>query len=155
MEQVRGSSRASIEYLRRIKSEAEEAEALRKALDEERAAVAEKFAAIDEHAAKQEAARQAELERELSRAVKEFEEHSHELVAKIEDRASRLKLDREAARRTAELKREAQLTAQAARKTGQAARGSSRSGPTLPGVRVVRDGQVVSDLPAEPDQKKS
>jgi DNA mismatch repair protein MutS2 len=156
MEQVRGSSRASIEYLRRIKSEAEEAEALRKALDEERAAVAEKFAAIDEQAAKQEAARQAELERELSRAVKEFEEHSHELVAKIEDRASRLKLDREAARRTAELKREAQLTAQAARKTGQAARASSSRGvPTLPGVRVVRDGQVVSDLPAEPDQKKS
>jgi len=156
MEQVRGSSRASIEYLRRIKSEAEEAEALRKALDEERAAVAEKFAAIDEQAAKQEAARQAELERELSRAVKEFEEHSHELVAKIEDRASRLKLDREAARRTAELKREAQLTAQAARKTGQAARASSsRSVPTLPGVRVVRDGQVLSDLPAEPDQKKS
>jgi DNA mismatch repair protein MutS2 len=156
MEQVRGSSRASIEYLRRIKSEAEAAEALRKALDEERAAVAEKFAAIDEQAAKQEAVRQAELERELSRAVKEFEEHSHELVAKIEDRASRLKLDREAARRTAELKREAQLTAQAVRKTGQAARASSsRSGPALPGVRVVRDGQVVSDLPAEPDQKKS
>jgi DNA mismatch repair protein MutS2 len=156
MEQVRGSSRASIEYLRRIKSEAEAAEALRKALDEERAAVAEKFAAIDEQAAKQEAARQAELERELSRTVKEFEEHSHELVAKIEDRASRLKLDREAARRTAELKREAQLTAQAVRKTGQAARASSsRNGPTLPGVRVVRDGQVVSDLPAEPDQKQS
>ncbi|PYS78246.1 MAG: endonuclease MutS2, partial [Acidobacteria bacterium] len=83
MGQVQGSSRASIEYLRRIKSEAEEAEALRKALDEERAAVAEKFAAIDEQAAKQEAARQAELERELSRAVKEFQEHSHELVAKI------------------------------------------------------------------------
>src|SRR2546421_4692505 len=156
IEQVKGSSRASIEYLRRIKSEAEEAEALRKALDEERAAVAEKFAAIDEQAAKQEAARQAELERELSRAVKEFEEHSHKLVAKIEDRASRLKLDREAARRTAELKREAQLTAQAVRKTGQAARASSsRSVPTLPGVRVVRDGQVVSGLPAEPDQKKS
>ena len=160
VEQVKGSSRASIEYLRRIKREAEEAESLRKALDEERAAVAEKFAAIDEQAAKQEAARQAELERELSRAVKEFEEHSHELVAKIEDRASRLKLDREAARRTAELKREAQLTAQAVRKTGQAARASSSQGregglsPQLRGVRVIRDGQVVSDLPAEPDKTK-
>jgi DNA mismatch repair protein MutS2 len=156
MEQVKGSSRASIEYLRRIKSEAEAAEALRKALDEERAAVAEKFAAIDEQAAKQEAARQAELERELSRAVKEFEEHSHELVAKIEDRASRLKLDREAARRAAELKREAQLTAQAVRKTGQAARASSSQGregrsPSLRGVRVIRDGQIVSDPPAEPE----
>ena len=158
-EQVKGSSRASIEYLRRIKSEAEQAEALRKALDEERAAVAEKFAAIDEQAAKQEAARQAELERELSRAVKEFEEHSHELVAKIEDRASRLKLDREAARRTAELKREAQLTVQAVRKTGRAARASSSQGregglSPLRGVRVIRDGQVVSDLPGGPDKTK-
>jgi len=160
MEQVQGSSRASIEYLRRIKSEAEAAEALRKALDEERAAVAEKFALIDEQAAKQQAARQVELERELSRAVKEFEEHSHELVAKIEDRASRLKLDREAARRTAELKREAQLAVQAVRKTGRAARVSSSQGQEggltpLRGVRVIRDGQVVSDLPGEPDKTKA
>jgi DNA mismatch repair protein MutS2 len=153
---VKQSSLDAIEYLRRIKSEAEEAESLRKALEEERAAVAEKFAAIDEQAAKREAARQAELERELSRAVKEFEEHSHELVAKIEDRASRLKLDREAARRAAELKREAQLTAQAVRQTGRAARSSSSQGSEgglrpPRGVRVIRDGQVVSDLPAEPD----
>ena len=155
-EQVKGSSRDSIEYLRRIKREAEEAETLRKALDEERAAVAEKFAALDEQAAKQEAARQAELERELSRAVKEFEEHSHELVAKIEDRASRLKLDREAARRTAELKREAQLVAQIPSKTDRGSRASSAKGlsPQLRGVRVIRDGQVVSDLPAEPDKTK-
>ena len=45
MEQVKGSSRESIEYLRRTKREAEEAVALRQALEEERAAVAEKFAA--------------------------------------------------------------------------------------------------------------
>jgi DNA mismatch repair protein MutS2 len=154
MEQVKGSSRASIEYLRRIKREAEEAEALRKALDEERAAVAEKFAAIDEQAAKQEAAREAELERELSRAVKEFEEHSHELVAKIEDRASRLKLDREAARRTAELKREAQRVARVPSKTGSRRASAQSSSPQLRGVRVIRDGQVVSDLAAEPDKTK-
>ena len=154
MEQVKGSSRASIEYLRRIKSEAEQAEALRKALDEERAAVAEKFAAIDEQAGKREAARQVELERELSRAVKEFEEHSHELVAKIEDRASRLKLDREAARRTAELKREAQRVAQVPSKAGSRRSSAQSLAPQLRGVRVVRDGQVVSDLPAEPDKTK-
>ena len=51
-EQVKKSSREAIEYLRRIKREAEEAETLRKALEEERAAVAEKFAALDEQAAK-------------------------------------------------------------------------------------------------------
>jgi len=155
MEQVKGSSRDSIEYLRRTKREAEEAESLRQALEEERAAVAEKFAAIDEQAAKQAAARQAELERELSRKVREFEEHSRELAAKIEDRASRLKIDREAARRTAELKREAQRVAQTPSKTVRGAQGSpSKSlSPQLRGVRVVRDGQVVSDLP-EPAKTK-
>src|SRR2546428_4815095 len=42
--QVSNTSRDAIDYLRRIKREAEEAETLRAALDEERAAVAEKFA---------------------------------------------------------------------------------------------------------------
>ena len=149
MQQVKGSSRDSIEYLRRIKREAEDAETLRKALEEERTAVAEKFATLDEQAAKHEAARQAELERELSQAVKEFEERSHELAAKIEDRASRLKIDREAARRTAELKREAQRVAEGAPKKLRASQDSSSQGqegnlpPQLRGVRVVRDGQVI------------
>jgi DNA mismatch repair protein MutS2 len=157
MEQVKSSSRDSIEYLRRIKREAEEAEVLRHALEEERVAVAEKFAAIDLQAAKQEAARRAELEKELSQTVKEFEERSHELTATFEDRASRLKLDREAARRAAELKREAQRAVQATAKTDQESRGSSAkiSPPQLRGVRVVRDGQVVSSPGVEPDKTKS
>jgi DNA mismatch repair protein MutS2 len=157
MEQVKGSSRESIEYLRRTKREAEEAVALRQALEEERAAVAEKFAAIDEQTAKQDAARQAALEEELSLKVKEFEEHSRELTAKIEDRASRLKLDREAARRTAELKREAQRVAQIPSKTetGSRAKSSKDLSPQLRGVRVIRDGQVVSDLPGEADKTKA
>jgi DNA mismatch repair protein MutS2 len=156
MEQVKGSSRDSIEYLRRIKREAEEAEAQRKALEEERVAVAEKFAAIDEEAAKQEAVRQVELEKELSRAVKEFEEHSRQLTAKIEDRASRLKLDREAARRSAELKREAQRVAEIPIKTGGGRRASSSQtlAPQLRGIRVIRDGQIVSDLPTDSAEAK-
>jgi DNA mismatch repair protein MutS2 len=143
--QVQETSRNATEYLRRIKLEAEQAENLRQALEEERAAVAEKFAALDAQAAKHEAARQAEFEKELARAVKEFEERSRELAAKIEDRASRLKIDREAARRTAELKREAQLVAQTPTKTaGTAQESSARGLPTqLRGVRVVRDGKVV------------
>jgi len=153
-EQVRKTSRDAVEYLRRIKREAEEAEGLRQALEEERAAVAEKFSALDEQAAKHEAARQAELEKELSRKVKEFEEHSRELVAKIEDRASRLKVDREAARRAAELKREAQLLAQVPSKAEARASSSKVLSQQLRGVRVIRDGQVVSDLPAESDKTK-
>jgi len=148
-EQVKQSSRDAAEYLRRIKREAEAAESLRQALEEERAAVAEKFAALDEQAAKRESERQAEFEREMSRAIKEFESRSREFAAKIEDRASRLKVDREAARRTAELKREAQRVAPTLGPTAQSPGrpASRRSGPELRGVRVIRDGQVLSDPP--------
>src|SRR5205823_2918755 len=54
LESVKGSSRQATEYLRRIKREAEEAEALSKALEEERAAVAEKFASLNKAAEKKE-----------------------------------------------------------------------------------------------------
>ncbi|MFS8086549.1 MAG: endonuclease MutS2, partial [Acidobacteriota bacterium] len=155
-EQVKKSSRDAVEYLRRTKLEAEAAESLRKALEEERAAVAEKFASLDDQAAKHEAARQAEFERQLSVAVKEFEERSRELAAKIEDRASRLKVDREAARRAAELKREAQRVALVPTKTEQGSRRSSSqpSAPEIRGVRIVRDGQVVSEPSAAPEKTK-
>src|SRR5438105_13601999 len=151
---VKQSSLDAIEYLRRIKSEAEEAESLRKALEEERAAVAEKFATLDEQAAKRESERQAEFEREMSRAMKQFEARSRELVARIEDRASRLKVDREAARRTAELKREAQSLAPALRRPAQSPRrfSSLGSAPQLRGVRVVRNGEVLSDFSADSDK---
>ena len=150
-EQVKKSSRDAIEYLRRIKREAEEAESLRKALEEERAAVAEKFASLDKQAVQHERARQVEFERRLAETVDEFEKLSHELLAKIEDRAARVKVEREAERRTVELKREAQRATEATRKTDRSSRDSSSPGqeaglpPQLRGVRVVRDGKVVSD----------
>jgi DNA mismatch repair protein MutS2 len=75
-------------------------------------------------------------------------------LAKIEDRAARLKVEREAERRAAELKREAQRAAQAASKAGRA-KAQRNTGipqgqegglpPQLRGVRVVRDGKVVGD----------
>ena len=150
-EQVRKSSRDSIEYLRRIKREAEEAEVLRRALEEERAAVAEKFAALDQEAEKHERERQGEFERQLSNSLAEFEKLSGELLAKIEDRAARLKVEREVERRAAELKHEVQRVAQSAHKRAGTSQPSSSQGqegglpPQLRGVRVVRDGKVVSD----------
>jgi len=151
-EHVKKSSRDSIEYLRRIKREAESAEVLRRALEEERAAVAEEFAALDKKAEKHERERQAQFQRQLSSTIAEFEKLSGELLAKIEDRAARLKVEREAERRAAELKREAQRAAQAAAKTGRAQAtakaAKSQEGnlaPQLRGVRVIRDGLVVGD----------
>ncbi|MGZ8843965.1 MAG: endonuclease MutS2, partial [Pyrinomonadaceae bacterium] len=148
---VQQSSLEAIEYLRRIKREAEEAEALRKALEEERSATAEKFVSLDKDFQQRESQRQIEFEKTLKQTISEFEKLSRDLVSRIEDRAARVKVEREAEKRAAELKREAQ---QAAKAMSQAAR--SKAGPRssipeenlpaqLRGVRVVRDGQVVNN----------
>jgi DNA mismatch repair protein MutS2 len=151
-EQVRQSSRDSMEYLRRIKREAEEAEGLRRALEEERAAVAEKFASLEEEAERHEHERQVQFERQLSVSITDFDELSRELLAKIGDRAARLKVEREAERHVAELKREAQRAAQATSKTGrakvltQAGKAQGQEGGSPP---QLRDGKVVGDGGAE------
>jgi DNA mismatch repair protein MutS2 len=139
-ENVTASAREATEYLRRIKRESEEAAAQRLALEEERAAVAEKYATLDIEAEKRERERQTTFERELLSTMEDFEKRSRELVSYIEDRAERARIEREAARRTAELKREAQ---QAARAATVAATKPTRER----GVRVFRDGQAVNKEP--------
>jgi DNA mismatch repair protein MutS2 len=131
------SARDAQTYLRRIKREAEEAEELRRALEEERAAVAEKYSSLDVEARKHERERQAVFEREFQKAITDFEKRSRELVSKIEDRAERTKIEREAQRLAAELKREAQRTARAV--------SPKTTEPQQPrSVRVVRDGKLVN-----------
>ena len=138
---VKDSSQQASEYLRRIKREAEEAESLRAALEEERAAVAEKFASLDKQAERQERERQDIFRRALEKTVSEFEKRSRELVATIQDRSERLKVDRESQRRVAELKREAQrATSAGGKRQTMSAAPASTSGR---GVRVMRDGLVV------------
>jgi DNA mismatch repair protein MutS2 len=155
---VSTSARDAAAYLQRIKREAEDAETLRRALEEERAAVAEKYAALDVEAGRRERQRQTEFERELLSAIEDFEKRSREMVAKIEDRAERARVEREAQRRTAELKREAQQAARAATASATEAarpRSSSNSSGGTKGVRIVRDGRVVeagpSSLTEEPE----
>ena len=156
---VKQSSREATEYLLRIKREAEEAESLRQALEEERTAVADRFAGLDREFQKRERDRQAEFEKQLASAVSEFEKLTRHLVSKIEARRDRVKVEREAEKRAAELKREAQRAAQAmseeARQNTRARvrqpRGQEGGLPLrLRGVRVVRDGQVVSADSAAP-----
>lgn len=144
-EKVKDSSRQAAEFLRRIKREAAEATELRKALEEERAAVAEKFNLLDREAQKRERDRQTEFEMSVRRSLDSFEKKARELVASVQDRADRLKVERDAQNRTAEIKREAQRTAQSTR--AQAA----QKGPTnlelldKRAVRVVREGRVVGE----------
>ena len=135
---VKDSSLQATEYLRRIKREAEGAEALRVALEEERSAVAEKFASLDKEAAKRERERQAAFEQVAQRMVAELEKRGRELVGKIADRAERTRAEREAQRHVAEMKRAAQS---ATKSVGQAQSGFD---PPSSGVRIVRDGQTVT-----------
>ena len=126
-------------YLRRIQREAEEAETLRRALEEERRAVAERYNSLDAEAARRERERQAEFARMLERAVADFERQSRELYSKIEDRAQRVRVEREAERRAAELRREAHR-----------ARAEARPAPTQrtgePGTpRVVKGSRGETD----------
>jgi DNA mismatch repair protein MutS2 len=136
---VKDSSLQASEYLRRIKREAEEAEALRIALEEERVAVAEKFASLDKEAAKRERERQVAFEQVAQRTVADLEKRARELVGRIEDRAERIRAEREAQRQVAEIKRAAQS---ATRDPGF----DPRSG----GVRIVRDGQTLTAADVEP-----
>ncbi len=138
---VKDSTRQAVEYLRRIKREAEDAESLRAALEEERAAVAEKFAMLDKKAERHERERQEVFQKALDTIVREFEKRSREFVATIQDRSERLKVDREAQRRVSELKREAQrATSAGCKREAASAAPASTSGR---GVRVMRDGLVV------------
>jgi DNA mismatch repair protein MutS2 len=128
MRSVADSSLQASEYLRRIKRESEEAEALRIALEEERQAVAEKFASLNKEAAKHERERQSTFEQTMQRAITELEKRARELVAKIEDRTERVRVERDAQRQIAEIKRTAQRE-----------------------VRIVREGQTVQPERVEPE----
>ena len=107
MSAVKDSSLQASEYLRRIKREAEDAEALRHALEEERSAVAEKFASLDKEAAKREQERQSTFDQTVQRTIAEIEKRARELVARIEDRTERVRVERDAQRQVAEMKRSA------------------------------------------------
>jgi DNA mismatch repair protein MutS2 len=139
---------AAERYLRRIQREAEEAEALRRALEEERRAVAERYDSLDLEAARRERERQQEFAKLLERAVADFERQARELYSKIEDRAQRVRVEREAERRAAELRREAA-------KARAEARPASQRTTEPGGVRVVKgaDAQAAPPPTDEPPRE--
>lgn len=141
MDSVKDESLRATEYLKRIKREAQTAEELRIALEEERTAVAEKFASLEREAAKKETQRQISFDQAIKRILADLEKRSLELVSHLSDRVERIRAEREAQRRIAELKREAQRIAKAIAPT---APGTAISEDASKAIRIVRDGQVIS-----------
>jgi DNA mismatch repair protein MutS2 len=132
---VEQSSLDATEYLQRIKRESDEARDLRIALEEERKAVAEKYDSLDVEALKRERERQKQFEKDLIETIEEFEKQSQTIIAQIEDRATRAKLESQTKERQAKLKRKAQEKARTA---------TLEQAKTLKdNVRIVRDGKLM------------
>jgi DNA mismatch repair protein MutS2 len=92
-------------YLLKLQTETKQAEDLRIALEEEREAVAMKYAGLEVEAVKKEKARQKEFEQTLAETVESFERQSKAFIEGLEDKALKNKLDKERAARKAELNR--------------------------------------------------
>src|SRR4051812_16892870 len=99
------SAQEAEQYLQKLQTETTRAEDLRKALEEEREAVAMKYARLEIEAGKKEKVRQKEFEQELARAVEEFDRQSKTFVQSLEDKALKNKLEKERLSRKAELNR--------------------------------------------------
>lgn len=99
------SAQEAEDYLRRLQSETSRAEDLRKALEEEREAVAMRYANLDIEFGKKEKERRKEFERELANTIDDFDRQSKAFVQSLEDKALKNKLDKERAARKAELNR--------------------------------------------------
>lgn len=92
-------------YLKRLKSLADETQAQLAALEDERAATAEKFASLDIEFAAKEARRRQEFELELQTALRDFGAEAEREIAAIKDKATASRLRKDAESRKAELSR--------------------------------------------------
>ena len=99
------SAQEAENYLKKLQTETKIATDLRIALEEEREAVAMKFAGLEVEAVKKEKERQKEFEGELANAIDEFDRQSKAFMQTLEDKALKNKLDKERLSRKAELNR--------------------------------------------------
>ncbi len=95
------------DYLRRLKEELDEQEALSAALAEERAAVAERYAALEGDFARKEQRRAEEFSAALERVIADFRKESKSALRAIRDRAEASRLRRAADSEAARLRRRA------------------------------------------------
>lgn len=99
------SAQEAENYLKKLQTETRLAEDLRLALEEEREAVAMKYARLDIEAGKREKERQKQFEHELAQIIHDFERQSKAFIQTIEDKALKNKLDKERLARKSELNR--------------------------------------------------
>ena len=99
------SAQVAESYLKNLQTETTNAIDLRRALEEEREAVAYKYATLEIEAKKREKERRREFETQLAETLAGFEKQSRAFINSIEDKALKAKLDKERSARKAELNR--------------------------------------------------
>jgi DNA mismatch repair protein MutS2 len=103
-ERVKTASAEATEYLRRLKDQFGAQQQLVAALEEERAAVADKYAKLELLFIQKEKEREKEFRAELQKVVDEFANKAEKFASTIQDAASARKVRKEIERRTVELK---------------------------------------------------
>lgn len=138
------SDREAADYLRQLRAATEEADALRAALDEERAAVAARYTELDLEFHRRERERAAEVATLLEKTVKDFEAEAKRLVANATDKVEQGRLRKAAEAGAARMRGEArarvaQLKPKASAAAAKAAaeeRPPAALGPVEPGADV-------------------
>jgi DNA mismatch repair protein MutS2 len=93
------------EYLRRLKETLDEQENLRSSLEEERAAVADKYSRLEAEFARKEVERKTEFDAALTQVIGEFKAESDRAIRKVKDQAEASRIKRQAERQSLDLRR--------------------------------------------------
>jgi len=104
---LKNASREAESFLHRLQSETKQAEDLRIALEEEREAVAERYAGLDVEFRQRERERRNDFESRVEKVVDEFEKQAKVFLRSIKDKTNKKKAEKEIAGKTSELKRTA------------------------------------------------
>jgi DNA mismatch repair protein MutS2 len=118
------------DYLKRLKTTADDQEAIKKSLEEERAAATAERAKLACEYERREEDRKNQFERELTRVIREFSDQSEKLIGTLKDKAAAEKIQKAAAIRTGELKRSAEQIKRAASVHGKSP--GEALGPNFP-----------------------
>lgn len=126
------------EYLRRLKENLDRQESTNTALEEERAALAEKYSNLDAEFAKREESRRAEFEAVLAKTLAEFKTESDRAARKIKDRIEAARIKRAVDNQAAELHRKSvQLRREASGQPAEHAASHASSEEISEGDRVL------------------
>ncbi len=138
-EKVKTSSAEATEYLQKLKDQFDRQQQTVSALEEERAAVADKYARLELDFIKREREREKEFRAELQKVVDEFVTKAEKFASTIEDAALARRVRKEIERRTVELKSGAST----------AARQMHQKHGTIAETEIEPEPQVRDDQPVD------